>query len=111
MPASYQQLFTITAIMHCVLYLAALAILIVGWRRNRHVGYLILIVWALLSVGALLGRSFWMPYMQPLIAKLFGGSVDPSMAMVVTNVLGGLATSLALCIGLAALVFLPSRSR
>lgn len=103
------QLMLLTTLAHGVLYLVMLAVVIIGWRRTRHTGFLVLVAWSVLTLAALLSRPLWVPVMSPLVAKVFGTSIDAGNLSLVITLVSGIATSALLCLGLAMLVFARPR--
>ncbi len=94
----------------CGFYLAILVVAIVGWRRKKHLGHMVLAMWAGLSI-------FWIPaahLLQPLFVRIMtnatGGNTSTAWFLM-TNLLSSLGLSSILLCGLALLVFNPAPPR
>lgn len=105
-----QSLSLISSICFFVMFIVMGVIAVFGWKRHRQTGYLILLAWALLSVGLVLSRSA-LPFVAQWIAGAMGGNIDNTMLFVALNMLSSLACTVVLCLALAMLVFSPPRTR
>ncbi len=106
----YQQVHYISMVAHLMICLVTLGAVIIGWKRHRQAGYLMLVAWSFAYLMSMLGSLLWIPWVQRLLPS-GGGGIDPTMVMIVGNVLSGLAASVLLCVGIALLVFSAPRPR
>jgi hypothetical protein len=105
------QLLIFSSIAHLIIYAFIFAIVIAGWRRTRHTGFLVLIAWSSLTAAAVVSQALWQPVMAPLLSKLFGTTFDTQHLSIAITLTGGIATSTLLCVGLGMLVFAKPRSQ
>ena len=93
----------VSLVLHGSIGVVLTAIVAVGWARQRRLGFLVLIAWALVSMfsGPVV---MFTGVLQPFMAKLFPG-VDRTILMLVPSMLGYLVSSILLATGLALLVF------
>jgi hypothetical protein len=99
------QIISLTA--HSVFYLAILIVAIVGWRRTKHLGHMVLAMWAGLSI-------FWgvaSQFLQPIYARIAATGHPPAAWFMFANLFSGLGLTVMLLIGLALLVFKPAPPR
>jgi hypothetical protein len=105
---SYTWIFTLSGIVHTVFTAAMLAVVWIGWRRQRQIGFLVLAAWALVALFNMIGPWLWFSFAQSLLAKIFPG-VQTHLLAVLPNIAAGLLSSLLLLSGLALRCFVHSR--
>ena len=103
MAPAYTWLFTLNAVLHAIASAVMLAIVWVGWRRHRHLGFLLLTGWAIIAIFNTFGPSLLMP----LAHRFFQGTATQTrnlLALLPSLIMGWVST-LFLFAGLALLVF------
>ena len=98
-------LFIFTRIVHTLLMLAILVVVWIGWLRQRHMGFLLLVGWALVALINVVGTWTWMPIAQNLMLKIFPGASSNYVLRGLPSVASSLLSTLLLLTGLAMLVF------
>jgi len=97
--------FTLNGIAHALLMVATLVVVWIGWVRHRHVGFLWLAGWALVALINAVGSWTWMPIVQNLMNKMFGGTTNNYPLMVLPQLASSMVSTLLLLTGIALLVF------
>ena len=105
----YQQISSISGVLHLLIHIAMIVVLTIGWRRHRQAGFLVLLAWPILMSSSFLTMWLWYPTMQTVISKMFGPTADATLFIIVTNSVAMLVSSLLLCVGLGMLVFAKPR--
>ena len=103
MNSTYAWYSVVSIVLHGSVGIALAAIVAVGWFRQRRLGYLILVAWALVSLFSSVAMMFtglYLPWMQ----KIFP-TVDRTALVVLPGLIGYLVTSILLGTGLALLIF------
>src|SRR5436305_4622426 len=101
----FMWIFTLNTMAHVLLTVAILAIVWIGWMRHRHIGFLWLAGWALVSLINVLGSWTWMPIVQNLMNKMFGGTTSSFPLAMLPQLASSMISTLLLLTGIALLVF------
>ena len=64
-------IFILNTVVHGILTGLTLAIVFVGWTRQRQVGYLVLMAWALSALFSLAGNAFLFPIVTTYLRNIF----------------------------------------
>lgn len=102
--ASFNIVFKVFGILNGLLLAMMLMVVWIGWLRQRRVGFLVLVAWALVALFGMLGEWLSFPYAHDLLRKLFP-SPATDVLTVLPLVLSSLVSSALLLAGLALLVF------
>ena len=89
--------FTMAGVLVCVW---------IGWLRTRHVGYLILAAWSLVSMAGM--AASYLPAMQSWFGRSANSQVTQQLVMWI-NLLRTIVSSLLLLAGIGLLVFQQPR--
>ncbi len=89
---------------HVVLCLLMLVVLIIGWRRYRHLAYLVLAMWAALSAFWFIAARLVYLLISRVVGALPGTSANVVWFMV-SSLISTLTLNAILLAGLALLVF------
>lgn len=101
---SYAMFFPLLyLILHGVISLAVLLVVAIGWRRHRKLGYLILVVWAIVALFSGLG-SLYVPFLMRWLGTQFT-STQVATFIGIHNSIAHLVSGGLLLVGLALLVF------
>jgi len=104
MRQTYDWINYVSMTVYGLIYLVALAVAWVGWRRKRHIGYFVITVWALVVLINLFMFRVIMNAMSPLVNELFPGT-DPTAITMLGYMFAHAVPFILLLAGLALLVF------
>ena len=90
-----------------VLQIGALSIAIIGWRRHRHMGYLLLVAWAVASGTRWFFQVPILHLMQRFVGKI--GTVDLNRYWMISNMISSALMQCLLVAALALLVLRPAQ--
>jgi hypothetical protein len=100
----YELISLLSTAGHVVLSLLMLAVLVSGWRRHRHLGFMVLAMWAGLSSFWLVGARFAYPLLLNAVGAVPGATSNVAWFMV-SSLISTLTLHAVFLAGFALLVF------